>query len=89
MISTSTPTVTATSVTRSRAMPTAPVQEMLVAVSDAAATFTPLSTRPLPAAPARQQHRGRCRKKLASSILTSTLVKESLREQQREKKTEK
>ena len=40
-------------------------------------------------APARQQQRKGCRKKLSSTILTSTPVKEALREQQRERKAKK
>ena len=85
----STPTVTVTSVSVS-AVSTAPVQEMPVAVSDSAApVFTPLSIRPLPAAPARQQQGRGCRKKLASSILTSTPVKESIREKQSERRAKK
>jgi hypothetical protein len=50
---------------------------------------TPQSIRPLPEAPARQQQRKGVRKKLSSTILTSTPVKESLRKQQQERKEKK
>lgn len=53
------------------------------------AAVTPASIRPLPIAPARKQQRAGCRKKLASTVLTSTPVKETLREQQRERKAKK
>jgi len=57
--------------------------------SQAAITSTPIvtphSVRPLPEAPARQEQRKSCRKKLSSTILTNTPVKESIRKQQNER----